>query len=259
MNILVTNDDGFDNPGVWALVNAVRHLGKVTVVAPAENKSGVGTAISFRQSLKINPAPSRFDDVECFAVSGTPADSVILGIEHVLNHDVDVVLSGINPGFNTSRNMFISGTFGAAIVAAAKGYKACAFSMDHGDNLDDEVIAKVTGAIAAEVMSEETPKAGLYNVNYPMFRYDPILSAEAAKPAVSDFKMYLDPHSDGGFEVFSGLQIVIDSEQLEPGTDVEVLARDRIAISAVEGPTINFIPDDPTMHRMIAAANKVIG
>ncbi|MGB1749787.1 MAG: hypothetical protein ACPHK0_08435, partial [Dehalococcoidia bacterium] len=68
-----------------------------------------------------------------------------------------------------------------------------------------------------------------------------------------------NPHSDGGFEVFSGLQIVIDSEQLEPGTDVEVLTRDRIAISAVEGPTLNYIHDDPTMHRMIAAANKVIG
>ena len=128
MNILVTNDDGFDNPGIWALAKAVRSLGEVTVVAPVNNQSGTGCSISFRKSVNVDQVSSKLEGVNCFAVSGTPADSVILGSKYILKEDVDVVVSGINPGFNTSRNMFISGTFGAAIIASALGVRAVSYT-----------------------------------------------------------------------------------------------------------------------------------
>jgi 5'-nucleotidase len=98
IKILITNDGGVDNPGKWVLVNAVKDLGEVTVVGPAGNHSGVGTALSMRKSVQIISAPSQVLGVDCFAVSGTPGGSVILGVEHVLGGEVDAVVSGINPG-----------------------------------------------------------------------------------------------------------------------------------------------------------------
>ena len=259
MKILVTNDDGFDNPAIWALVRAVKDLGEVTVVAPAGNQSGVGTALTLRRSLKINEAPSRVDGVKCYAVSGTPADSVVLGLEHILVGGADAVVSGINPGFNTSRNVFISGTMGAAIQSAAKGVKACAFSMDAEDNFEDPTVKSVVGAITTELLSTETPRGGLFNVNIPTIAETPIEGAEGAAPAPSEFKSLIEAHSDGGFEIISGLALNIDELELTTGTDVEVLSRNRIAISSLEGPTLAHQPHDPTLQRMIEAANRVIG
>jgi len=259
MNILVTNDDGFDNPAIWALVKAVKELGQVTVVAPAGNQSGVGTALTLRKSIKINEAPSRVDGVKCYAVSGTPADSVVLGIEHILLGDVDVVVSGINPGFNTSRNVFISGTMGAAIQASGKGVKACAFSMDALDDFEDSTVKNVVEAIVSEVLSDATPRGALFNVNIPTFSETKIQGAEGASPAPSEFKSLIEAQSDGGYEIFSGLRIHIDHQEFVTGTDVEVLSRNRIAISSLDGPTLVHQSQDPSLQRMIDAANRVFG
>lgn len=259
MKILVTNDDGFDNPGIWALVRAVKDLAEVTVVAPADNQSGVGTALSLRRSVKIIEAPSRINGVKCYAVSGTPADSVVMGVEHVLLGDVDAVVSGINPGFNTSRNVFISGTMGAAIQAAAKGVKACAFSMDAADDIDDQIVGNVIGSITSELLDPETPRGGLFNINIPTFGEDAIKGAEGGAPAPSEFRSLLEAQSDGGYEIFSGLQVNIERMALTLGTDIEILSRGRIAISSLDGYTLSHQPTDPTLQRMIDAANSVIG
>ena len=259
MKILVTNDDGFDNPGIWALVRAVNSLGEVTVVAPAENQSGVGTALSLRRSVKINQASSQVDGVDCYAVSGTPADSVIIGLEHVLQGGADIVLSGINPGFNTSRNVFISGTMGAAIQASGKGVKACAFSMGIGGDLEDDTAGNVANAIAAELLSSYTPRGSLFNVNFPAESGDTYNGTEGAFPQPTEFMTKLESHSDGGYEIFSGLKINILQQELVLGSDIEVLNRGCIAISALDGPTLAHNPEDSTLQRMIEAANRVIG
>jgi 5'-nucleotidase len=259
MKILVTNDDGFDNPGVWALARAVKNLGEVTVVAPADNQSGVGTALTLRKSVKIVEAPSRVDGVKCYSVSGTPADSVVMGIEHVLLGEVDAVVSGINPGFNTSRNVFISGTMGAAIQAAAKGVKACAFSMDAADDIDDPLVGSVVGSIVSELLDPETQRGGLFNINIPTFGNEAIQGAEGGAPTPSELRSLLEAQSDGGYEIFSGLQVNIERMPLIPGTDIEILSRGRISISSLDGYALNHQPLDPTLQRMIDAANRVIG
>jgi 5'-nucleotidase len=259
MKILVTNDDGVDNPGLWALVNAVNDLGDVTVVAPADNQSGVGAGLSFRHSVHINEHESRVPGVPTYAVEGTPGDCVAHGIINVLNGDVDVVVAGINPGFNTSRNLFISGTFGAAIIAAANGVKTCAFSMDPEDNIDDPLVGSLITAITSELISPETPRAGLFNVNFPSLWRNSIVGAEGCTPTPSEYKMKLIPHEDGGYEIFSGLKVKIDGLEVPQGTDVEALDRGRVALTALDGPTLNSLQDDPTLQRMIDAANRVIG
>ena len=119
MKILITNDGGVDNPGKWVLVNAVKDLGEVTVVGPAGNQSGVGTAPSMRKSVQIISA-------------SIPA--------------------------NTSRALFISGTMGAAIQVAGKGIKAYAFSMDAMDDINNITLGKAITEIVQQLLNPDTPR-----------------------------------------------------------------------------------------------------
>ena len=223
MNILVTNDDSIKDPGIWALVSAVKDLGHVKVIAPAKDQSGVGTSVSFKKSVKVSPAPSRVEGVECYAVDGTPADSVIHGSKRIFNEDVDAVVSGINPGFNTSRHMFISGTFGASVIASALGIKTCAFSMDPEDDVNDTSVRDVIAAITGELASAQTPQGSLFGVNFPTKTTEGMNGAEGAAPMPSYLKMSLEAHADGGYEVFTALKVIEDRMELTPGTDEEVL------------------------------------
>jgi hypothetical protein len=96
-------------------------------------------------------------------------------------------------------------------------------------------------------------------VNIPTFGETPIEGVEGAAPAPSEFKSFIQVHSDGGYEILSRLAVNIDGLELVSGTDLEVLSRNRIAISSLEGPTMAHQPKDPTLQRMIEAANRVIG
>ena len=155
--------------------------------------------------------------------------------------------------------MFISGTFGAAIIASALGMRACAFSMDAMDHVNDFTVANVITAITNELMSHETPSGSLFNVNFPTISVSGINGAEGSAPARSDLKMYVDLQSDGGYEIFSGLKVNIDDLELTSGSDIEVLARGKVSLTALDGTNLNYLGDDQSLHRMIDAANRVIG
>ena len=259
MKILVTNDDGVDNPGIWALVRAVKALGDVTVVAPAINQSGSGTGLSYRKPVKIREYESQVPGVPCYAVEGTPADSAILGIKRVMNEDVDVVVSGINPGNNTSRNFFVSGTLGAAIIASTTGVKSAAFSVELIEDVDDPVVSKITTAVTRQLIDGDASRASLFNINFPSIQGASILGAEECGPAPSLLDWKHIENVDGSFEVLSRLAISWDGSELPEGTDVEVLSRGRVALTAMDGVNLVHIPDDPTLQRMIASANRAIG
>lgn len=96
MKILVTNDDGIESPGIWALAEAMKRVGDVLVVAPDRQQSGVGTAISYQHGLSITEAMSSIPEVHAYAVDGTPTDCVILGLDQLADEGIDLIVSGIN-------------------------------------------------------------------------------------------------------------------------------------------------------------------
>ncbi len=266
MNILVTNDDGVGNPGIWALVRAVKQLGNVTVVAPASNQSGTGAALSFRKSIQVNEVESQVQGVPCYAVEGTPGDSAVIGIRQVLGNQVDAVVSGINPGNNTSGHYLISGTLGAATIACLNGVKSAAFSSALLEEVDDPLIGRITTAITRELISAETPPAALFNINFPTIRTGGITGAEECRPAPSLLDMKIEKHKDGGYEIMSRIAVSWDGSRLMPGTDLEVLDRGCVALTAVNvnGNMPNHTPNDQTLGRqslgrMVAAASSAIG
>lgn len=115
--ILVTNDDGISAPGIRALVEAARGLGKIVVVAPDKPQSGMGHAITIGQPLRLQKS-TQFEGVEAYSCSGTPVDCVKLAVDKVLHRKPDVCISGVNHGANHSINVIYSGTMSAALEAS---------------------------------------------------------------------------------------------------------------------------------------------
>src|SRR5579864_4107139 len=134
--ILITNDDGIMAPGIRNLVEAVKDLGKVVVVAPDKPQSGMGHAITIGLPLRLHPI-SIFEGVEAWQCSGTPVDCVKLAVDKVLHRKPDICLSGINHGANHSINIIYSGTMSAAMEAAIEGIPSVGFSLyDFGFKAD---------------------------------------------------------------------------------------------------------------------------
>ena len=165
--ILVSNDDGYDSPGIYALVMALRDLGDVFVSAPATQQSAVGHAITMQMPLRAREI-SRGKIFRGWAVEGTPADSVKLGATTLLHRRPDLIVSGINHGMNTSINVIYSGTVSAATEGAILGIPSIAVSLaTHALNADLRGASKYARRIASIVLKRGLPPGTLLNVNVP--------------------------------------------------------------------------------------------
>jgi len=122
--ILITNDDGYRSEGLHALAEAVSRLGDVTIVAPMTEASAIGHALTLRHPLRLERIGDRV-----FAVDGTPTDCVNIAVTRVLKGLPDLVLSGINKGWNLGDDVTYSGTVSGAFEAALLGAQALAVSM----------------------------------------------------------------------------------------------------------------------------------
>lgn len=130
--ILLTNDDGIQSPGLWAAAEALSSLGFVTVAAPRDQSSGTGRSLPLTSDGIIRPETVSVDgkDWTVYAVGGTPAQAVQHGVLEIMPRRPDLVVSGINYGENVGTGVTISGTVGAAIEAAAMGIPALAISLE---------------------------------------------------------------------------------------------------------------------------------
>ena len=127
MHILLTNDDGIQAPGLWALYNRFVKNHSISVIAPDREQSAVGHAITLNRPLRVSRV-SMNGNCSGYAVSGTPADCVKLGVLELLDTKPDMLISGINPGANVGVNVNYSGTVAAAKEAALYGITAMAVS-----------------------------------------------------------------------------------------------------------------------------------
>lgn len=130
--ILLTNDDGIKSPGLWAAAAALSELGFVTVVAPRDQSSGMGRSLPITSDgiIREEKIEIKGQDWPVYAVGGTPAQAVLHGILEIMPQKPDIVVSGINYGSNLGTGITISGTLGAAMEAAALGYRALAVSLE---------------------------------------------------------------------------------------------------------------------------------
>lgn len=181
MNILISNDDGVFAPGILAAKQAVEDLGNVFVVAPDENNSSVGRRLSLFKHLKLNSC--RLEDGSlAYSVSGSPADSVVVGVDYVMDEKPDLVICGINQGVNISCDITSSGTVCAALEAVSLGIPAIAVSLfidpktaykqdENGEwymDYDFSLAKKVLHDLVLKIINEGFPQGvDLFNLNVP--------------------------------------------------------------------------------------------
>ena len=161
--ILVTNDDGVHFEGIRALAAALAHLGEVTVVAPILEASAIGHALTLRHPLRLETVRAGV-----FAVDGTPTDCVNVAIAHVLHGKPDLIVSGINKGWNLGDDVTYSGTVSGALEGALLGIPSVAISTSsRGDECEFGPSAKAAATIAETVLERGMPKFTLLNINVP--------------------------------------------------------------------------------------------
>ena len=167
MKILITNDDGIDSPGIAALAHALKDVGEIIVIAPDRQQSAVGHALTVSAPLRAVPF-HRDGDLFGYAVNGTPADCVKLGVSTLLSYRPDIVVSGINHGANTSVNVMYSGTVSAATEAMMIGIPALAVSLTSFDlSADMSIAAKHAAKVTDKLLSMNLPKDTVMNMNVP--------------------------------------------------------------------------------------------
>src|SRR4051794_9648715 len=165
-NILVTNDDGVHSEGIHALASALERLGEVTVVAPHLEASAIGHALTLRRPLRMEQLRDRV-----YEVDGTPTDCVNIAITHVYDRLPDLVVSGINKGYNLGDDVTYSGTVSGALEGSLLGIASIAVSMPRSRGAYDFSHAAAAAAtMAGAVLERGLPAQTFLNINVPAGR-----------------------------------------------------------------------------------------
>lgn len=163
--ILISNDDGFQAPGIKALFDRLKSLGEVTVAAPAGNQSLVGHGFTFGRPMAVESWET--EGTRWFAIAATPATCVRMALTSLLPQLPDVVVSGINKGENAGVVTFSSGTVACAREAAYRDIPAIAVSLEEGAQMDYAAAAEFTARLLLEVRKRGLPRGTYLNVNFP--------------------------------------------------------------------------------------------
>lgn len=232
--ILVTNDDGVTAPGIMNLVEAVKDLGQIVVVAPDKPQSGMGHAITIGQPLRLHPVHA-FGDIEAYACTGTPVDCVKLAVDKILHRKPDLCLSGINHGANHSINVIYSGTMSAAVEAAIESIPSAGFSLlDYNIEADFTGARKYTRMVVEKMLSTKLDKHTVFNVNIPSVPLELLRGIRVCKQAYAkyeeDFVERLDPNGRKYYWL-TGEFVNFDKAK---DTDVWALANNYVSVVPVQ-------------------------
>lgn len=167
--IIVTNDDGVQAPGMLALAQAMRELGKVEVIAPTLNQSAGGHKKTLRQDIRVERV-ALADGTPAISVGGSPADCIALAALGMVEWPPRIVVSGINRGPNMGQDITYSGTVTAALESVINGIPAVAVSLDHREANDVDQYreaARVAVIVVREVLARGLPPFTVLNLNIP--------------------------------------------------------------------------------------------
>lgn len=201
--ILVTNDDGIYATGLRTLINIMRGIGNVLVVAPDKPQSGMGHAVTIISPLRVLKL-AEVEGYEEYSCSGTPADCVKIGQKAILGHKPDLIVSGINHGSNSSVNVIYSGTMAAVLEGALENIPAIGFSLnDYSVQADFSKCEPYILSITRNVIEKGIPEYTCLNVNIPANNGTPIKGIKIVRQAMAfweeKFDQRLDPQDRAYF------------------------------------------------------------
>ncbi len=236
--VLVTNDDGIAAPGIKLLYEAACSIfSDVWVVAPASEQSGKGHSLTLQSVLEVFNTSEKI-----YSVAGTPTDCLILALNEIMrNSPPDLVLSGVNNGYNLCEDITYSGTIGAAIEATIAGIPAIAFSQETSEvgEIDYELSKKLIKKIIDKLINYKWPEATLFNVNFPC-RYDPkfnIKVTRQGKMKLGD-DIILQNQTNDTFVYKIGK--MFRSDVVDPKTDIAAIKSGNVSITALTIDLTNY-------------------
>lgn len=229
MHILVSNDDGYQAPGIIALVNALKTIAEVSVVAPEINRSGASNSLTLENPLRPREHQNGF-----ISVDGTPTDCVHLAITGLLREEPDMVVSGINAGANLGDDVLYSGTVAAATEGRFLGFPALAVSMESHNPQYYETGARVAVELVKRLSEYPLSESSILNINVPDVPYEELNGFQVvrlghrhkAEPVVQS----TDPRGKTIYWVGpAGAE-----QDAGPGTDFYAIRQNAVAITPIK-------------------------
>jgi 5'-nucleotidase len=229
MKILVSNDDGYLAPGLAALVEALRDLGELTVVAPEQNHSGASNSLTLSRPMSIRRGHNGF-----WYANGTPTDCVHLAVTGFLDFRPDLVVSGINDGANMGDDTIYSGTVAAAMEGFLLGIPAIAFSLSKKGYEHLDAAAHFAREVVSRSIADPLADAPLLNVNFPAVPLAQVRGIQAtrlgrrhkAEPAIKA----ANPHGEPVWWVGAAGPAADDG----PGTDFHAVAQGYVSVTPLK-------------------------
>jgi 5'-nucleotidase len=232
LNILVSNDDGIDAPGIWALAKELSALGHVTVVAPDKQRSAIGHAITMNYPLRVKKFVKN-GKFFGYAVEGTPADCVKIAVRTILHQPPDLLVSGVNHGSNTAINIIYSGTVSAATEGTILGIPSIAVSLTTYEETDFSFAAKFARKLAQLVVKKGLPEDTLLNVNVPAVRESAIRGVRITRQGKSRWDDTFDLRRDPNNKEYYWLKGKLDITDKGEDTDQIAILKNYISITPI--------------------------
>jgi len=222
-HIFITNDDGVDAPGIRSLINFVRPLADITVVAPQKGHSGQSHAVTVGVPIRLKRLVNE-PGYRIFSCSGTPVDCVKLGLQQLCEEPPDLLISGINHGSNAGINLFYSGTMAAASEGTINGIPSIGFSLcNYSHNADFSACKNPVIEIIGNALENPLPKGVTYNVNIPDIKPDEIKGIKECRMGIGRWVEEFDKRTDPFGRDYFWLTGRYDPVEVVEGTDHHAL------------------------------------
>lgn len=247
--ILVTNDDSIVSPGIRTLIEVMKTIGNVVVVAPDSPQSAMGHAITINNTLHIDKVKLDPELEHEYSCSGTPVDCVKIAVNEILKRKPDLCVSGINHGSNSSINVIYSGTMSAAVEAGIEGIPAIGFShLDYSWETNLEPIKKWVKKITLEVLEKGLPEGVVLNVNFPKEKAGAIKGVKVCRQAKANWEEKFDKRTNPQGKEYYWLSGEFVNKDKGQDTDEWALENSYVSIVPVQF--------DLTAHHAIQTINN---
>lgn len=245
--ILISNDDGIHSEGIYNLADAVKDLDQVTIFAPDSERSAVSHGLTLHKPLRMKKTNFRINDIEAYAVNGTPADCVVLGLYKLKDNKPKLILSGINRGPNIGVDVFYSGTLAGAVEGYIAGLPAVAFSLASFTNLHWETANRVASYITSLVIEYGLPSKMVLNVNIPNLPYEKIKGYKCTYLGGWEYRNQLEEKVDPRKESYFWLSEHIAHVPTGDDSDVKAIRDGFVSVTP-----LSYIFDSPECFSTIS-------
>lgn len=230
--ILITNDDGILAKGLNTLITVAREFGQVLVVAPDKSRSGMSSAITVDEPIRLKKQ-ANVTEYDAYSCSGTPVDCIKLAFDKLLEDSPDLILSGINHGTNSSVSVHYSGTLGAVIEGCIHEVPSIGFSLcDYHPNADFTAMIPYMRSIIASTLKNGLPIGTCLNVNAPKGKIDGLETCRQGNGRwVEEFDHRTDPHKRDYYWI-TGYYKNMDNGSTD--TDNHMLATNKISVVPIK-------------------------